>query len=107
MPVRVLARDIFAVRARRGLSPELVPRDVTKPATLPPAFDHVSCVIRTAGVRSGNPLVKHGSRRRNTLALGTSRGCAASAIHGTLPSRDRQRRCDCSFATITLNTTRE
>ena len=55
IPVRVLARDIIAARARLGSSLELVAGDLTKPATLPAAFDRVSVVIFTAGVRSGHP----------------------------------------------------
>jgi uncharacterized protein YbjT (DUF2867 family) len=53
--VRVLARA--PARAREALGPrvEIVPGDLTKPGTLPPAFVDVTDVVFTAGVRSGRP----------------------------------------------------
>lgn len=55
VPVRVLARDVIAARARLGASLDIVAGDVTRPETLPAAFEQVSHVVFTAGIRSGRP----------------------------------------------------
>jgi uncharacterized protein YbjT (DUF2867 family) len=51
--VRVLARDPAAALERVGRHAEIVRGDLTKSETLLPAFEGVSHVIVTAGVRSG------------------------------------------------------
>ncbi len=51
--VRVLGRDPAAALERVGRLAEIVPGDITKSETLLPAFDGVSHVIVTAGVRTG------------------------------------------------------
>jgi uncharacterized protein YbjT (DUF2867 family) len=53
VPVRILARDPGAALKRIGPQAEIVPGDITKMDTLVPAFDGVSHLIFTAGVRSG------------------------------------------------------
>ena len=54
-PVRVMARD--PERAATVLPPgvEIVPGDLTREATLPPAVAGVSYIVFTAGCRSGRP----------------------------------------------------
>ena len=51
--VRVLARDPIAARSRLDQAIEVIPGDITVPATLPAAFHQVEDVIFTAGCRSG------------------------------------------------------
>lgn len=53
IPVRVLARDLDTARADLGAQFDIVPGDITKPETLPRAFENVAAVMFTAGVRSG------------------------------------------------------
>jgi len=55
VPVRVLARNATAARARLGFAIEVVAGDLTKPETLAAAFARVGHVVFTAGVRSGRP----------------------------------------------------
>lgn len=52
IPVRVLARNPAVALERVGPHAEIVPGDVTKKETLLPAFEGVSHLIFTAGVRS-------------------------------------------------------
>lgn len=53
--VRVLARDPGRTTTRLGTTVEVVPGDITKAQTLPPAIAGVSHIVFTAGVRSGRP----------------------------------------------------
>ena len=53
VPVRILARNPAAARETLGRDAEIVFGDVTKKETLLSAFDDVSHVVFTAGVRSG------------------------------------------------------
>ena len=53
IPIRVLARNPAAARDTVGEDVEIVLGDVTKQDTLLPAFEGVSHVVFTAGVRSG------------------------------------------------------
>lgn len=51
--VRILARDPAAAAKRLGPGFDIIRGDVTRPESLVPAFDGVTHVVFTAGVRSG------------------------------------------------------
>jgi len=54
--VRVLARDAAGAADRLGPSVQLVPGDITKEETIPPAVEAASHIVFTAGCRSGWPV---------------------------------------------------
>ena len=53
--VRVMARAPAAARVALGSRVDVVPGDITRPETLPPALDGAAHIIFTAGCRSGHP----------------------------------------------------
>jgi uncharacterized protein YbjT (DUF2867 family) len=53
IPIRILARNPAAARSAVSQDVEIVPGDVTKKDTLVPAFQGVSHIVFTAGIRSG------------------------------------------------------
>ena len=53
IPIRILARNPAVARGTVGQEVEIVLGDITKKDTLVPAFQGVSRVVFTAGLRSG------------------------------------------------------
>ena len=104
VPVRVLARD--PGRAARLLGPgvEVVPGDLTKASTLPPAMTGVTHVVFTAGCRSGHPVREATVRATeyegvlSTIAAARSSGFAGRFLYMTSSGVGSR-----SLATILLN----
>jgi uncharacterized protein YbjT (DUF2867 family) len=101
---RVLARDSDAARTQLGASVEVVNADITKPETLPRAFEHIGGVVFTAGIRSGRPATDGSIRTTeyggviNTLDAARHAGFTGRFLYMTASGVGRR-----SFASMALN----
>jgi uncharacterized protein YbjT (DUF2867 family) len=106
LPVRVLARDPVRAVLSLGKSVEVVPGDITKQETIPPALAAASHVVFTAGCRSGHPVSEaqvkateyHGVV--NTLAAARGAGFAGRFLYIPLSLRYRIARADVAAAFV-------
>jgi uncharacterized protein YbjT (DUF2867 family) len=103
-PVRVLARDPARAVTRLDRAIEIVPGDITRPATLPPACGGVRAIILTAGCRSGRPASESRIRAteyegvRNVIAAARAGSSARRLLYMTSSGVTTR-----SFATMGLN----
>jgi len=104
VPVRVLARDPVAARARLGPTVDVIPGDITRQDTIPPALEGASHVVFTAGCRSGRPTTERHVRETeyggvvNTLAAARQAGFSGRFLYMTASGVTTR-----SFAAALLN----
>ena len=102
-PVRVLARDPVRAAQQLGASVQIVPGDLTKPDTIPPAVDAATHIVFTAGRRSGRPVREAQVKATeyqgvlNTLAAARSTGFDGRFLYMTSSATKH------SFMTFALN----